>query len=145
MRNVISALLCAMLAMDVAAQETSPQPPTERQLREECSFDASGVRECLQKKLLESETALEAAETAVNEAISRWDTDAKLAKLARQKLTEASTSFTKYRVAQCAFASALGGSAIGNALEMRRLSCVTELNLRRAETLKSFSAELAPR
>ncbi|PHP90694.1 hypothetical protein CFB52_003385 [Burkholderia sp. AU18528] len=38
--------------------------------------------------------------------------------------------------------SSLGGGAIGNALEMRRLACVAELNNRRAAQLRDAVSDL---
>jgi uncharacterized protein YecT (DUF1311 family) len=105
----------------------------------------AGVRECLDKQAKESEARMKAAETAFTIAVDRWDTDAKYAKQTRQKLSEAAAAFIKYRAAQCAWATSLGGGAIGNALEMRRLACVAELNLRRADSLQSSARELRPR
>lgn len=126
------------------AQEESSEIPTERELREACSFDAAGVRECLDKHAKESEAALKAAESAFAAAVKRWDTDAKYAKQTRQKLSAAAAAFVKYRAAQCAWAASLGGGAIGNALEMSRLACIAELNLRRADSLQTAARELRP-
>jgi hypothetical protein len=45
-------------------------------------------------------------------------------------------------MAQCSYASALGGGAIGNALELRRLACVVELNTRLAQSITSSISRL---
>lgn len=141
-------MMCGWLMISAASASAQAVPagaPTEREIREACSFDAAGVRECLQKKLSDSEATLKSAETTMAAAIDQWDTEPKFSKLAKQKLSEASGGFAKYRAAQCAFAASLGGSAIGNALEMRRLACAAELNLRRAEALTASAAELPGR
>jgi len=43
---------------------------------------------------------------------------------------------------QCALAAALGGGAIGNALEIRRLACEAELNAWRADQLQRALVDL---
>lgn len=140
-------MLVALLALGTSAfaQDTSDEIPTERELRQACAFESSGVRECLDKKAKESEVTLKAAETAFATAVDRWDADAKYATQTRKKLADAAAAFVKYRAAQCAWATSLGGGAIGHALEMRRLACVAELNLRRADSLQSSAKELRPR
>ncbi len=140
-------ILAAMLALcgPATAQDQSEDVLTERELREACSFEASGVRECLEQRRAESEATLKTANESILTAVGRWDTDAKFASQTRQKLRESSSAFLKYRDAQCAFATSLGAGAIGNALEMRRLACVAELNLRRAASLRASASELRSR
>lgn len=143
--RAMSFLFFAWAAAVMPAAQASPDlPPTERQLREACSFDAAGVRECLQKRLADSETTLRSAEVALKERLSTWDVEPKYAALAKNRATEAASSFARYRKVQCGFSASLGGSAIGNALEMRRLACAAELNLQRAQALRAAAAELAP-
>lgn len=139
-------MLVALLGIGASAfaQEQPNELLTERELREACSFDAAGVRECLATQVKESEATLKAAESAFANAVDHWDTDAKSAKQTRQKLSAAAAAFVKYRAAQCAWAASLGGGAIGHALEMRRLACVAELNLRRADSLQTAARELHP-
>lgn len=50
------------------------------------------------------------------------DEDAKYIGLAKEKLRASSKAHKQYPDAQCAFTSSLGGGAIGNALELRRLA-----------------------
>lgn len=144
--RAMSFLFFAWAAVAMPAVQAAPDmpPPTERQLREACSFDAAGVRECLQRKLEDSEAALRAAESELKDGISKWDIEPKYAALAKNRAIEAASSFVRYRKAQCGFSATLGGSAIGNALEMRRLACATELNLQRAQALRAAAAELVP-
>lgn len=62
--------------------------------------------------------------------------------LGAAKLTAASREFVKYRDVHCAFEASLGGRAAGNALDMRHLGCVLELNLVRAGQLGAMTANL---
>ena len=100
------------------------------------------MRECLAKKSSESNAALKRAEKQAITALSKWDEDAKFINLAKKKLRASSKAYERYRDAQCAFASSLGGGAIGNALEMRRLSCVVGLNNERAKQLAKDASAL---
>jgi uncharacterized protein YecT (DUF1311 family) len=116
---------------------------SEYALREECSaYSESGMRDCLATKARESQKTLEQAEKQVNIRLSRWDQEAQYIKLAKAKLVASGRAFSKYREEQCAFAASLGGSAIGNALEIRRLACAAELNNRRAKQLCDAVSDL---
>ena len=109
----------------------------------DCSAHAqSAMRDCLANKARDSEKALRRVEEKTSSALSKWDEDAKFIAASQARLKAANTVFAQYRDAQCAFASSLGGGAIGNALEMRRLACVSELNNRRAEQLSNAIAQL---
>ena len=115
----------------------------ERALREECSaFSEAGMRDCLTEKSKKSQKALSQAEEKVVDTLSKWDEDSKFLQLAKARLSASGKAFAKYRDEQCAFASSLGGGAIGNALEIRRLACVTELNNRRAAQLRDAVSDL---
>ncbi len=117
--------------------------PSERALREECSaFSQAGMRDCLAAKAENSHRALRQAEEHLASALSRWDQDARYVSQATAKLAAANREFAEYRDSQCVFASSLGGTAIGNALEIRRLACVSELNDRRAEQLRDAGSDL---
>jgi uncharacterized protein YecT (DUF1311 family) len=109
----------------------------------QCGADSeSGMRECLAKKSQESNTALKRSEQQAMAALSKWDEDARFINLAKEKLRASSKAYGQYRDAQCAFAVSLGGGAIGNALELRRLSCLVGLNIARANQLNANSSEL---
>lgn len=115
----------------------------ERALREECSvFSQAEMRDCLAKKAESSQKELQQAEENVASILSKWDEDNKYLNQARAKFALSNKGFAKYRDAHCAFASSLGGGAIGAALDMRRLACVTELNNRRAEQLRDAVSDL---
>jgi C4-dicarboxylate-specific signal transduction histidine kinase len=136
---VLRALAGLVLACDAWAGTVQD----ERAAREECSaYSEAGMRECLAKKASASSAALKQAEDKVRNTLAKWDEDAKYVSLARSKLEASTKEFTKYRQAHCAFNASLGGGAIGNALEMMRLACVFELNIRRAEQLKSAIVDL---
>jgi len=118
-------------------------PPDARALREACSaYSQAGMRECLEKKVDDSRNALKRAEDQVASTLSNWDDDPKYVNLARARFAASARAFTKYRQEQCAFAAALGGGAIGNALDIMRLACIAELNGRRAVQLSHAVADL---
>jgi uncharacterized protein YecT (DUF1311 family) len=100
------------------------------------------MRRCLERKSQESSASLAAAETAALSAVANWDEDEKYRKTASIALSNTSKSFIQFRQAQCDFASSLGGGAIGNALTLRRLRCVTDLNQRQAESLRLETSNL---
>ncbi len=114
-----------------------------RDWREECSaFSQAGMRDCLAKKAESSQKALRQAEGKVASTLSKWDEEPKYIRIAKARLAASTKSFATYREEQCAYASSLGGGAIGNALEIRRLACIAELNNRRAEQLTNAVADL---
>lgn len=115
---------------------------SERELRAECSYEMTGVRECLQEKHRASEVNLKRVEKNARESLDKWDEDPRYIKATRARLVASREAFIKYRETQCAFASSLGGGAIGNALEVQRLACVAELNNRRAEQLRDAVSDL---
>jgi hypothetical protein len=114
---------------------SSTEIKSEFELREECSYDSIGMRECLQKKLTASEINLKKSEEKVSQFLAKWDEDPEYIRAAKAKFKSANDEFIRYREAQCQFALSLGGGAIGNALDVRRFACTTELNNRRAEQL----------
>jgi uncharacterized protein YecT (DUF1311 family) len=134
-------LLSPMLAYavpDIAVQ-------TERELRVICSeseFSQAGMWDCLAKKAKESQETLRRAEEKAAHTLSKWDEDHPYIKTAKAKLAASNKAFVKYREAQCAFAYSLGGGAIGSALDMRRFSCIAELNNRRAEQLRNAVSDM---
>jgi uncharacterized protein YecT (DUF1311 family) len=116
---------------------------SERGLREECSaFSQAGMRDCLADKAEASQKALEQAEKKMTDTLSKWDEDNKYVKQAKTKLVASNRKFTEYRETQCEFAASLSGGGAGNAHEMGRLACVSELNNRRAEQLRDAASDL---
>ncbi|MES2741150.1 MAG: lysozyme inhibitor LprI family protein [Pseudomonadota bacterium] len=112
---------------------------SERALREECSTGSqAGIRDCLAKKVEESQKGLRRSEANLSNVLSKWDEDDKYIILAKDKLDKSSKEFIKYRQSQCEFSSALGGGAAGNTYEIRRLACVAELNSKRSKQLRDF-------
>lgn len=135
-----SALICALAASALAGTAWA------NDALDECSaYSQAGMRDCLVKKVHESEATLKQAENKVANMLSKWDEDAKHIAAAKEKLKASGKAFAQYREAQCTFAASLGGGAIGNALEMRRLACVVELNTKRAEQLTSVVDTLLQR
>ncbi len=139
MHRTIIALAVILVPLPVQAQSL----PTERQLREDCSaFSQAGMADCLAKKAKESGAGVAAAEARLRTRLAKWDEDAKFKTTALARFAASNAAFIRYRAAACAFQSSLGGGAIGNALSMQRLACVTELNLRRVELLDRTGSDL---
>ncbi|HHL4083918.1 MULTISPECIES: lysozyme inhibitor LprI family protein [Burkholderia] len=138
----IALLVAAAFSPLISMAAPNAPVQSERELRGECSYEITGVRECLQRKQEASEVELKRAEEKVRVAFAKWDEDVKYVNLAKIRLAASKKAFIKYRKAQCAFASSLGGGAIGNALEMQRLACVAELNNRRAAQLRDAVSDL---
>lgn len=143
MRPIVLFLLSVattLLPLIVMATNTPIQ--SERELRDECSYEITGMKECLQKKLESSAIALKHAEDKVRHFLVKWDEDRQYIALSEAKFTASGKAFVNYRDAQCAFTASLGGSAIGNALEAGRLACMTELNNLRAKQLHNAVSDL---
>lgn len=139
--RVAGALFWALVALSgiASAQDASDA----RSLREECSAESqAGMRDCLAQRAQASEAKLNQAEAQARRQINQWDEDAKYQARAKALLDTARKSFAQYRGAHCAFSAALGGGAIGNALEIRRLACQAELNNQRAAQLVNAAAEI---
>jgi len=115
----------------------------ERSVREACSDGSQAdMRACLARRAADSATDLKQAEEKALAALGKWDEDAKYVAAAKAKLDASGKAFAKYREAQCAFNTALGGGAIGNALDMRRFACLYEMNARRAGQLLGAMMDL---
>lgn len=115
---------------------------TELALRQACSYDGAGIRACLEAKHSASARDLQLAEKEFQSSVDQWDQEKPLLDISLQELFSANASFKQYRKDQCALASTLGGTAIGNALDVRQLACEAELNQRRAAQLRAFGADL---
>jgi uncharacterized protein YecT (DUF1311 family) len=116
---------------------------TEKDLYEECgAYSQEGMRDCLAKKAAESQVVLKKTEEMIGVSLAKWDEDNKYVSLAKARLIASNRAFPKYREAQCEFSASLSGGGAGNAHEMGRLACVTELNSRRAEQLRNAVANL---
>jgi hypothetical protein len=103
------------------------------------------MRDCLARKVEESQKALTSAEQRVVSALSNWDEEKKYIDLAKATFDISSTQFDLYRKDQCEFFASLTGGAAGDAHEIRRLACVAELNGRRAAQLRHAIANLRAR
>ena len=132
--RISNLILAGALALpEFSGKVWAAELTNEQAALEECgAYSQAGMRECQAKKSDESSAALKRAEDQAVAALSRWDEDARFIHLAKEKLRASSKAYERYRDAQCAFAASLGGGAIGNALEMRRLSCRIGLNNERA-------------
>ena len=134
---------CVLITTIINVNAWAEDVQDERAAREECSaFSQAGMRECLEKKASASATELKKVEHQVSKTFGKWIHDTQYINLSRSKLEVSSKEFVRYREAHCAFNASLGGSAIGNALEIRRLACVFELNTRRADQIRDVIADL---
>lgn len=136
---------CGMAALLPALAPAASAAPAagERALREECSAASQAeMRDCLAKKAESSRRALRQAEENVASILSKWDEDSKFVGQAKARLAASHKEFSRYREAQCDFSASLSGGGAGNAREMRRLACVSELNGRRAEQLRDAVSDL---
>jgi uncharacterized protein YecT (DUF1311 family) len=135
-------LICSslLLILPSAAFATSAIPtPSERTLRLECGnafFSQADVHDCLAEKAEDSLKKLRESEKETVAALSKWVQDEKYITYSKARLAASNLEFIKYRDLHCKFMTSLGGSAIGNALEIGRLACVAELNYRRAQQLR---------
>jgi len=121
-------------------------PDNEARLQEACSANSqAGMRDCLAKHAADSQRILSNAEKKAMHAIAGWDEDEKYVRSAQARLTDSTQAFERYRAAQCALSGSLGGGAVGNALELRRLSCVAAANEMRIEQLRHLTESLPRR
>ena len=136
-------LYCVLIATITSCNAWAGIVQDERTAREECSaYSQAGMRKCLEKKANASAAELGKAEDKVRKSLAKWVEDTKYIDLAKSKLETSSKEFARYRETHCAFNASLGGSAIGNALEIRRLACVFELNSRRTEQIRYAVTDL---
>jgi len=142
MRAIKSVALWLALGL-TPAYAAPAATPTERTLREACgAYSQAGMRECLVAKVDESRKALKAAEAEASGRLAGWDEDPKYVNFAKVRLAASTKAFATYRKDQCSLAAALGGGAIGNALEIWRLACEAELNHWRADQLQRATVDL---
>ena len=113
---------------------------------DECAGHAQAdMRTCLEKKSQESTTDLAQAEKDVLSMLAGWDEDPAYRASANAAFKQSRKSFIQFRQAQCAFAASLGGGAIGNALALRQLACLTDVNRVQAASLRAAVATLPER
>lgn len=137
--RILIALVLAFASYSSRASDLS----NEMSAMEDCRvYSQAEVRECLSRKSRDSMSALKQAQDKAIAAMSRWDEDEKYIASAKENFTASTRAFEQYRRTQCAFTSSLGGGSIGNALELRRLSCIAALNNARAASLVAAAASL---
>ena len=137
-------LACAFASPDFSGKVWAAELQNKPTALEQCgAYSQAGMRECLEKESRASNAALKRAEEQAAATISKWDEDAKFIDLAKKKLRASNKAYEQYRDAQCAFAYSLGGGAIGNALEMRRLTCRIELDIGRIKQLNTEMSALS--
>lgn len=137
MRTLIWVAMVALLASALLAVQATAAAP------QACAaLSQAGMRDCLLQKHANSAAYLKQAEEKMVQAIAQWDEDRPATKLAQQRLLASQAAFEKFGQAQCAYAAALGGKAAGNALEVRRLNCMIDMNSARAAQLLEQGAAL---
>lgn len=100
------------------------------------------MRDCLAEKAENSQKALRQAEEKMADTLSKWDEDNRYVGEAKKKLVASNKKFAEYRETQCELSASLSGGGAGNAHEVRRLACVSELNNRRAKQLRDAASDL---
>lgn len=145
MRINIALLLTSVLSFSSADSKSSNSENRDfaREALEECSANSqAGMRDCLLKKVDASSNALIHTEKAAISVLNQWDEESKFVAKAGAHLHTSSRNYLKYRDAQCSLASALGGGAIANALELRRLACIFSMNTERTQQLTRLFTDL---
>ena len=142
--STLIVLACAFALPAFSGKIRAAELQSKPTVLEQCGAQSqAGMRECLEKESRASNAALRHAEEQAAAAISKWDEDARFINLAKKKLRASNKAYEQYRDAQCAFAYFLGGGAIGNALEMRRLTCRIELDIGRIKQLNTDMSTLS--
>ncbi len=134
---------CLLALASLTRAMATDKVRTERDLYVVCSADSqAGMRDCLARKADESVKALAAAQEAVAETLGKWDEERQYVDHAKARLAASNQAFPDYRSAQRELSASLSGGAAGNAYEMGKLACVTELNKRWARQLRDAVADL---
>lgn len=139
---VIAFAMSFCAANPVAARDTMGQSAALEQCSE---YSQAEIRACLMRQRRQSEALLLKAESSVLTAITTWDEDEKYAAHAKEQLRRSRKRFAEYRDAQCAFHTSLGGGAIMNGLEQRRLACISDLNNKQARLYLDEATSLPSR
>lgn len=142
--RIVGALICSLVVFSGHAMADEPAQPVAA--IEQCEkFSQYDIRECLKKLEADSTAKLKQAEAKAAAAIASWDESDTYIKDAGAKLRAANTSFARDRQVQCAFASSLIGGGAGNSHEIRRMSCVVDMNGRRTFQLDRDTGKLVPK
>jgi uncharacterized protein YecT (DUF1311 family) len=108
-------------------------------LLDECdAYSMAGMRECLAGKVEDSLKVLQRAERNAADILSKWDDFKPVVIEAQKKFAISNKEFAKYRDKECEFMNSLGGST--NYREHLRLTCIAELNYRRADQLRTATS-----
>lgn len=84
------------------------------------------------------------AEKELAEKLAAWDADAESVRTAGQNMLYARHTFKQYRAAQCRLAATLAGASAA-AQNIRRNTCMAELNNRRAEQIRALADSMPQR
>ena len=138
-RKIFAMAIWAALALAADARATASTPT-------DCdAYSQAGRLTCLRTAAAASEVKLAQSHQVLVVAIAAWYEDARYQAAAKRSLVAADRAFAKYRAAQCELNKALGGGAIGAALQMRQLLCVEALNTARAAQLEQWGTNLGQR
>jgi uncharacterized protein YecT (DUF1311 family) len=142
MLTVRAVIIIVMSAIPLTGMAQAYVFQNEPEIREECSNEGSQVDvvNCYLKKAKESGIALARAERQVRDALDKWFRDESYIRTARTKLAASSKAFVRYREAQCAFAYALGGGAVGSS--SLETACIAAENNQRAAQLLAYAKRI---
>lgn len=97
--------------------------------------DHRGMSECVSRRATSARDNLQAVERAMREYIARSQEDISYLAPVRQRFESSVSSYLKYRTEQCSLREAL--AMMGNGAVQIRLACEAELDLNRAQELRS--------
>jgi hypothetical protein len=144
--RVIPLLACTSICFAGSRSNAAAALPDVKEVLEQCGANSqAGMRDCLTHVVAGSASSLAQAEEKMAVGLKRWDEDGRFVALAAKRLLVSKKVLVEYRDAQCAFAAALGGGAVPNALELRRLACVYALNRERIAQLTRLADDLPAR
>ncbi|KND59259.1 hypothetical protein BVER_01122 [Candidatus Burkholderia verschuerenii] len=134
----------ALFVVSISLAATDSGSSNQLAIRAQCAASSqAAMKQCLEKRVGDSENKLREAEDAASTTLSRWDEDPPYVRKAISTLDESKQTYLEYRKSQCEFAASLSGGAASNAREFRRLACIAAMNDRRAETLRNAISDVS--
>lgn len=129
----------AMLALASNIVTAAPTNTVSTEYKECEQFSQADLNQCTVNNYLLSENRLKEVETNLTNKIKVWTEDNKYRSIASRKLTESRRDFVDYKKSNCSFAAALGGGAVGAAINLREVKCQLEMNKNR---INEFNAHI---
>lgn len=128
-----------MLALASSIVTAAPTNTVSTEYKECEQFSQADLNQCTVNNYLLSENRLKEVETNLANKIKVWTEDNKYQSIASRKLTESRRDFVDYKKSNCSFAAALGGGAVGSAINLREVKCQLEMNKNR---INEFNAHI---